>query len=1228
MSYLRFLAYFFGAVFGFFSIILVLLFTIDLGVFKPLVEQLASDILDRDFEIHGPLHLNLGSSIEISAGNVRLAGTSWSEEPDLVSVKSLQVAVEFRSLLQGPILIEHLYADGVRVHLERDAGGNNNWGFYEEAEPGPRPPDQERFRLPLFATDIRITDTLLTYTEPERGEPLRLLVSSVSGAIVSSDRFKVALAGDFNDTALGLQVAASGVENLIALQDVRFDFSGNLGEVVLDGNFAFADLLDPRQPTGVLKLDGPNMEYLLRRLQMEPFTSGPLNLELEVAPRDERMHVALEGVFGEFDLAAQGSFVDLQHLERIDLQFEAGGPDIGRIAGLVGLEHVPSDPFTAGGALHRSGADITIDDIAVTIGETRFNLEGEFKDFPDPNNAHASLRLQGPDIGRFSRLLGLPGKLDGPFNLEGKLEPLPGDRGAVVSLEATTNGLKLAADGNILDTPDFVGSDIRINLNGPTLTTVTTALDLKNTLDAPYSVDAVIERTVGGANIRNGRLALGDDAEYTMALAATVTEHVGLLGSHIEVRAQGPSLAALTPIAGFEFHGELPIDLTAELTVVDAGYALEEVWAEFGQNRATLTGVVGVNPLVADTDVKFSVMTPDLRASLTAFGIDNASLPAIDLNASGTLIAEAGRINMQDILVRLADTTVKAKGQLGELPGLEGSAMYLDVAGRNLSQLLPSGLSRVSLARPFSLTADVRLAQQLLLIKPARFEIAGTVLTAETRFKLESLFDSGQFSLRGKSRDLLPLLPEAADLSSRDTLPLDFVAKGLWADNLWTVEQLELKLAGTNLQAEGRLAVPPGSGKTDLRLSSKVDSMQQFSKLAGWSLPDETGNISLHLVGRGDALALKILEGRLGHSDVKGNFNMRDADVPDITLALTSKRLNLAPYLPPEPETNAKIPAQPAPPEDYKRRLIPDTPLPMDELKKLQAKVDLHVGEINLRAETLTDVVLTGSIQGGALAIEEFRLKASRGGILGGSMSLRPDVNGAMLRSRINGSNLSLGLSAATVQELQSLPRYQFALALGSQGRTVRELAASANGYLRLVAGEGRVKATPLRFLTNDFLDQLLSTVNPFVVQDPYTHLHCGVVLAEVEAGQVKGKPITIMKTDRLNIFADAEIDLRTEKLKATFNTVPQKGLGISLSNLVNPYVAVVGTLGNPQITLDPEATVIEGGTAVATLGLSILWKGFKDRFLSSTTPCKDALKKADKELERLETKYANPKGN
>ena len=225
---------------------------------------------------------------------------------------------------------------------------------------------------------------------------------------------------------------------------------------------------------------------------------------------------------------------------------------------------------------------------------------------------------------------------------------------------------------------------------------------------------------------------------------------------------------------------------------------------------------------------------------------------------------------------------------------------------------------------------------------------------------------------------------------------------------------------------------------------------------------------------------------------------------------------------------------------------------------------------------------------------------------------------------RVSGNNLRVGLPANSPEAFKNLPRYKVSLALQAEGDTVRDMAGTANGYLRLIAGQGKVEASAARLLTNDFLDQLMNLVNPFATkQDPYTHLSCAQVLATLEGGRLEGKPILVVQTERVNIFADTKIDLQSEKLSASFNTVPQKGLGFSLTTLVNPYVAVIGTLGNPQISLDPEATLVQGGAAIATAGLSILAKGVKDRFLSSKTPCADALKKADKEFKILEKKYA-----
>ena len=182
------------------------------------------------------------------------------------------------------------------------------------------------------------------------------------------------------------------------------------------------------------------------------------------------------------------------------------------------------------------------------------------------------------------------------------------------------------------------------------------------------------------------------------------------------------------------------------------------------------------------------------------------------------------------------------------------------------------------------------------------------------------------------------------------------------------------------------------------------------------------------------------------------------------------------------------------------------------------------------------------------------------------------------------------------------------------------------NGYLKVTSGAGKIRAGAMRMFTSDFLSQLLNTVNPFVKNERYSNLKCVTALATVEQGNILGNPLMVVQSDRLNIFAKAKIDLKSEKVDADFNMVPMKGLGVSLSNLVNPYVKVAGTLAKPVIVLDAESALVQGGAAVATGGISILAKGLKDRFFSDKDPCGTAVANAEQQFEALEAKYARPR--
>jgi hypothetical protein len=152
--------------------------------------------------------------------------------------------------------------------------------------------------------------------------------------------------------------------------------------------------------------------------------------------------------------------------------------------------------------------------------------------------------------------------------------------------------------------------------------------------------------------------------------------------------------------------------------------------------------------------------------------------------------------------------------------------------------------------------------------------------------------------------------------------------------------------------------------------------------------------------------------------------------------------------------------------------------------------------------------------------------------------------------------------------------------------------------------------------LFGSFYSELLSTINPFVVREPYTAIACFAAYAEITEGVAEIRPGAVMQTDKLNMFARGRIDLETEQIQMRFDTTPRKGIGISLADFVNPFVGVSGTLASPGLGVDPKNSMFEGGFAYATGGLSIVAKSLFNRWFGAREPCA-ALEKEAQEYRR-----------
>ena len=1090
-----------------------------------------------------------------------------------------------------------------------------------------------------------------------------------------------------------LKTSAGKIDNLIDFYNVSFGISGQLGEVSFDGKAQIDDLLRPSRSTASLEIRGPNAEYLTNVLGLQQVTTGPLDLTATIAPAGEVMQVLLSGDFGEFTLDVTGQLANFHDLQNMDLHIAASGPNVSTVATLFGNANVPADPFSIVGSVRRSGSMIDVEGFKVLVGETRFEVGGRFDNFPDPHGARLIIGIAGPDIGRFSKLLGLPGKLTGPFRLDADLTPLP-DGGASIAVTATAQDIKGTVAGNVTEDPSFMGTRVEATFAGPNLRTVATAVGLADAPAKPFELKLALERVAEGAAIETATLfiaddrlslqglvgnkpleadtdiqfqmtgpdfagtlvtfglnaetlpyvrfkasgrvvagtelltlhdvkvAVGDALDYSLTADGQVTTQPKLEGSKVHIGVTGTSLGALAKVANIKGMPDLSFEAGGTIERVANGFSVQGGNLRVGSDKLTLQGLIGDKPLERDTSVRVDVHAPDLKSTLKTFGIDFAELPAGEFNVSGELLNQAGGFAVKNLSASLAGANLSANGMLGAFPELEGTKLAVEIKGADFSRLLPDEPKYSALNRLYELSALVALHDEQLLVQDVKAILDKTRLTGNLGMGLSPRFASGHFLVEGSSPDVFRLLPRDADRTTSEKAPLELHAQGNWTDSVWILDKFLLQVGKGNVTANGTFDGPPNFDRTDLSFDLNIASIRNLSALAGRDLPPDPARLKFRLLGAGDIIAIEKFEGAIGDSDITGGFSYRAGDVPRIQLSFKSARLNLIPYLPDlekqeQPQDKAKAES-----ETESDRVIPDIVIPVDLLRKYEGSVDVQIAELNLRQRTLTDVGLLGTVEDAVLLVKGFNFRSSENENLAGTIEIHAKESGAEMLLAAQGAGFTLALPELSKDERLALPRIGLDTVLHGTGATVRELAGSLDGYTHVNAGPGKVRPNALNFLTGDFLSQVLRTINPFSKTDPYTKVKCAAVLLRITDGIVTGRPALVTQTERVNIFAAAKIDLKTEKLDVNVNTVPQKGLGLSLSDLINPYTNISGTLAKPTLTLDPQGAMIEGGVAVATGGISILAKRFAERYLTAADACGKAVSEAEPEFKTIKAFY------
>ena len=149
----------------------IIINNIDLNQFRSFIENRVTGYTGRQLKLNGDLGVNLSLHPSFKVEQVTFGNASWGDQPNMISVESLELKIDLMPLLDGQLVFETLRLKGVVLLLEKNSVGQENWllGESDDAEEGSAimGSEQEPFEMPVAPVfrQVRFDEVHIQYSD-------------------------------------------------------------------------------------------------------------------------------------------------------------------------------------------------------------------------------------------------------------------------------------------------------------------------------------------------------------------------------------------------------------------------------------------------------------------------------------------------------------------------------------------------------------------------------------------------------------------------------------------------------------------------------------------------------------------------------------------------------------------------------------------------------------------------------------------------------------------------------------------------------------------------------------------------------------------------------------------------------------------------------------------------------------------------------------------------------
>jgi uncharacterized protein involved in outer membrane biogenesis len=1174
-----------------------------------LKSQLSSNTLKytgRELTLDGPLTLDLGRVSTLEANGIHFANPEWAEDPDMVSIGRLKISLQLSSLFGDRPVIPFFSLDDCRVTLLRKDEDVPNWDLFPdrppETEPEPEPvPDQDQGKkLPLRVLDVEIRNCEVYIASLKIDEPLDIKVSELSMQHHDDSRWQGKASGSVNELGLSLDGWFAPFSAVIHGGPLEHEFKIQVEDIFTAHSAgSIADASDWSGANITANFSGPEIGVLLSEFKLPPFSEGAFDYRLKLNTEGEMTRLDLDGDLGSMQITADGELDRLVRPGKGNVSIAIDGPNLGALARVFDIEGVVEEEFQHRLESSLEDGRIHFRNHTLKTGIDELQVTGHFSTAAGFAGTDLNFHLKSEEAGRWARLAGKEQHELGPLDLEGELSS---DQDGLFSItsNATLASSTLYVDGALGHFPGAIKPDLNVTFHSDDPTELATLSGWQDIPGVPLAVTGRVGFGDQKLSLENVQIELSGDT-------ADIDGHLMLVdryaGSEATIKLDINNVEALGRLFQQEGYPDQPLKLTALLEPRGKGLDFKVGDSKLGAIRLDLQGHIADLEQMDGLDADFDISLP--RLSDVSFLAPNLNLPAAPFKATGHAGFKDKSVQLDEVHIELATSTADINGRLNLKDRYKGSELNIDVDIEHANRLGKLFGKEGFPDQPLKLSAVLKPDGKGLGFQvndgnlgDIQLDLEGSIADLDQPTALDASFDIRLLRMS----DIAFLVPDK-------TLPdVPFTANGrlINEETRTRLDGVRITLGKGSASIDGSLL--PDNG-FDLDIRANGEDASKLAGLLGTTLPARPFSVSTHIAGKPAEFDLDGLDVTLGNSKAAGDLKIGLGDATLIEGRIVSPNMDLSHWYPgDQPEQEA----EPATESADREWMFDDTEVMTLTSHGTDIDLDLRVDQLNLGNTLVEDIDLKLVLADRLLKVGPFSLKGELGGSYRGQLSLDGRSGTPRLHVDVKGKDVRMGIAALPEQDPNTYPPIELDLLLDGEGETRRTMASSLDGHFRAYMGSGQLAAAGLDLLFSDFITQLLTQLNPFHEESEYTQVDCAVFSADAESGVVKVLPI-IFHTDKLTMFSDGVVDLNTEGIDLSFNTKPRQGIGLSAGALINPLIKVGGRLVSPAVEMDAGGTVVSGGLAVATIGISVLAKSMSDRFLSSPDPCGDARKEIEK---------------